>query len=206
MIERPDLGCVGGDSPLWADVNPVTTDRRRQVVSCVRDCDVNPTAAEQRELDVQARRIVAGNKYLTLSTADAAGRPWASPVYFTPEGDDRFLWVSSPGARHSLNIAARPEVAFAIFDSTVPIGHGEAVYVSARAALVPAAELEQSAGVFAARFPELAGFTARELRPPAPLRLYRAVASECSVLLRGADPRNPTGIDARVLVNLASDR
>ena len=159
---------------------------------------MNLTDADRDELAATARRIVAANKYLTLSTADAFGRPWASPVYFTPAGDRRYLWVSSPAARHSKNIANRADVAFTIFDSTVPIGQGEAVYCEARASLVPDADLERAAGVFAARFEELAGFTADELRPPAQLRLYQAVVSETSVLLRGADPRNTHGIDTRV--------
>lgn len=156
--------------------------------------------ADRQELAATGRRIIAANRYLTLSTADASGRPWVSPVYFTPVGDRRYLWVSSPAARHSRNLVARPDVAFTIFDSTVAIGQGEAVYVAAQASRVPDTEVELAAAVFAARFDELAGFTADQLRAPAELRLYQALATETSVLLRGADPRNANGIDARVVV------
>jgi nitroimidazol reductase NimA-like FMN-containing flavoprotein (pyridoxamine 5'-phosphate oxidase superfamily) len=173
---------------------------------CAKERDdmgtVTLSDADRRKLAARGRQIVAGNTYLTLATADAAGRPWASPVCFTPDGHERYLWASSPEARHSHNIAARPEVALTIFDSTVAIGQGEAVYVSARASVVPDDELESAAAVFAGRFQELAGYTSSELRPPSSLRLYQAVVSECSVLLRGADPRNPAGIDARVVVIL----
>jgi uncharacterized protein YhbP (UPF0306 family) len=158
------------------------------------------TDADLEALAAQARRIVSANKYLTLSTADAGGRPWVTPVYFTPDGDRRYLWVSSPEARHSRNIADRAEVAFTIFDSTVPFGGAEAVYCAARAGRVPDDELEQAAAVFAARFDELAEYTADEFRDPAELWLYQAVVSETSVLLRGGDPRNPNGIDTRVVV------
>lgn len=157
------------------------------------------TDADRHELAAQAQRIIAANKYLTLSTADASGRPWATPVYFTPDGE-RYLWLSSPEARHSRNIAERPDVAFTIFDSTVAIGRGEAVYCVARAGLVPDDLVEQAATVFAARFDELGEYTADELRDPAPLRIFQAVVSETSVLLRGGDPRNPGGIDTRVVV------
>src|SRR5688500_7311411 len=78
-----------------------------------------------------ARRLVAENRYLTLGTADADGRPWASPVWFAPAAGATFLWVSSPEARHSRNIAGRPEIAIVIFDSTVPVGGAEALYVEA---------------------------------------------------------------------------
>lgn len=68
------------------------------------------------------------NAYMTLATADEAGRPWASPVWYAPEGYEEVFWVSSPEARHSRNIAARPGVAVVIFDSTAPVGTGQAVF------------------------------------------------------------------------------
>ncbi len=159
------------------------------------------TDAEQESFAGQALRIVQTNKYLTLSTADASGRPWVSPVYFTPDGAARFLWVSSPDARHSRNITERADVAFTIYDSTVPIGRGEAAYFVARAGLVADASVERDTAVFSARFDELAGITVDELRTPGPLRLYEAVVSEAWVLLRGDDPRNTGGIDTRVVID-----
>jgi pyridoxamine 5'-phosphate oxidase-like protein len=32
--------------------------------------------------------IVQANRYMTLSTADADGVPWASPVWYAPDGPD----------------------------------------------------------------------------------------------------------------------
>ena len=32
------------------------------------------------------RSIVDGSWYLTLATADASGKPWASPVWFAHDG------------------------------------------------------------------------------------------------------------------------
>ena len=160
---------------------------------------------DRRQLAAEAREIIAANKYLTMSTADSTGRPWVTPVYFTLDGGGRFLWVSSPKARHSSNLAVRPEVAVVVFDSTVPIGGGRAVYCSAVAELVPEGEIDAVTAVFVARFDELAGITADALRPPGELRLYRAEITESSVLLRGADPRNSDGIDTRVAVDLDPD-
>src|SRR5215216_3981747 len=62
-------------------------------------------------LGALARSIVDSNLYLTLATADAEGRPWASPVWFAHEGYRDFLWVSRPEARHSRNIKFRPKAA-----------------------------------------------------------------------------------------------
>ena len=55
--------------------------------------------------------IVSASSYMTIATAGADGSPWASPVWFASADGREFLWISKPGARHSRNIAARPEVA-----------------------------------------------------------------------------------------------
>jgi len=79
------------------------------------------------------RRVIDANLYMTIATADEVGSPWASPVYFAHAGHREFIWVSKPGARHSRNIATRPQVGIAVFDSHAPIGTGGGVYVEATA-------------------------------------------------------------------------
>src|SRR6186997_1143396 len=71
--------------------------------------------------------LIAGNRYMVLSTADASGRPWASPVWYAPDGDEGFLWISRPDARHSVNIAERPQIALVIFDSSKPPAERQAL-------------------------------------------------------------------------------
>ncbi|HJP74796.1 MAG TPA: pyridoxamine 5'-phosphate oxidase family protein [Pseudonocardiaceae bacterium] len=142
-----------------------------------------------------ARTVVAANNYLTLATADRDGLPWASPVYYTPDGGTDFYWVSRPESRHSRNIAERPEVAIVIYDTTVPIGAAEAVYLTARAERVGEADLDRGAEIFRARYPELASFTADRLRAPDGLRLYRARVLEASVLLNDGGPDIRVSVD-----------
>jgi nitroimidazol reductase NimA-like FMN-containing flavoprotein (pyridoxamine 5'-phosphate oxidase superfamily) len=160
------------------------------------------TDGARERLSARARAVIDANKYLTLSTADADGRPWATPVYFTPDGYTDLYWVSSPEARHSRNIAARPEVAVVVFDSQVPIGGAEAVYLAATAGPVPDDELERCARLYSSRLPELKDFPPDELRAPATFRLYRATVTEASVLVRGGDPELGTGVDSRLVVDL----
>lgn len=74
-----------------------------------------------------AKAIIEANLYLVLGTADALGRPWATPVYFAVEGYRDFYWVSSPEATHSRNIAVRPEIGIVMFDSRVRIATGQGV-------------------------------------------------------------------------------
>ena len=131
-----------------------------------------------------AHELVASNVYLTLATADAAGVPWASPVWFAARGLDLFVWASKLGARHSLNIAANPQVSLVIFDSSKPEGEGSALYVSATAALVDDTEFEDALAVYNARSAERAVglWDASRLQDGAQHRLYRAVAVEAFVL------------------------
>ena len=142
-----------------------------------------------------ARRIIDSNHYLTLATADRDGRPWASPVYYTPDGGSDFYWVSRPDSRHSRNLADRPEVGIVIYDSRVPLLAAEAVYLTAHAERVGEPEIERCADIFRSRLPELVSFVPERLQAPEPLRLYRAHALEASVLLRdGPDIRVPVEV------------
>jgi nitroimidazol reductase NimA-like FMN-containing flavoprotein (pyridoxamine 5'-phosphate oxidase superfamily) len=124
--------------------------------------------------------IIDANRYMTLATADATGLPWATPVWFATDDLREFFWVSDPNARHSRNIAARPDVAIVIFDSTVPVGGAQAVYMAARAEQVGVAGLD----VFN-RHSEAQGeraWTHEDVTAPAKHRLYRATATEHYVL------------------------
>ena len=59
-------------------------------------------------MEAAGRSIVDANLYMVLATADADGRPWASPVYFAVEDYTELFWVSSPDVTHSRNLAVRP--------------------------------------------------------------------------------------------------
>ena len=78
------------------------------------------------DLDAVARAVLAGNRYMTLGTADEHGHPWVTPVWFARADYHEFFWVSSPQARHSRNLAARPQMSIVIFDSQVPVGSAAA--------------------------------------------------------------------------------
>ena len=142
-----------------------------------------------------ARAIIDANAYMVLGTADASGLPWASPVWFATEGYREFVWVSSPEARHSRNLAVRPQVSIVIFDSTVAPGSGQGVYMSATAEELTGEEVAAGLGVYA-RGSEAAGlrvWTRDDVEPPARHRLYRAVASE-HFLLGERDERVPVSL------------
>jgi nitroimidazol reductase NimA-like FMN-containing flavoprotein (pyridoxamine 5'-phosphate oxidase superfamily) len=132
-----------------------------------------------------ARTLLDANSYVVLATADAAGVPWASPVWFAQENYREIVWVSDPGARHSMNIAVRPLLSMVVFDSTVAPNTGQAVYMSATAELVddPAA-LERELGLFSrvAVRKGLGEWGLERVTGTARLRLYRATVIEHFIL------------------------
>jgi Pyridoxamine 5'-phosphate oxidase len=98
-----------------------------------------------------ARAIIDANLYMVLSSADAEGQPWATPVYFAPAGRREFLWVSRRGARHSRNLRERSELGIVAFDSSVPINSGQAVYMSAVGGEIVGDEREEPLEVYTRR-------------------------------------------------------
>jgi Pyridoxamine 5'-phosphate oxidase len=150
----------------------------------------------QQELGQVARAIIDANSYMTLGTADGSGLPWVSPVWYAPAEYREFFWVSSPEARHSRNLAARPEVSIVIFDSGVAIGMGQGVYMSAIAQELTGADLEGGIGIFSRRSKAHGArrWTPEDVGPSAVYRLYRATASEHSVLDPAARPDRRTPI------------
>ena len=136
------------------------------------------------DLVEHGRAIVDANLYMVLGTADADGRPWATPVYFAHSGYRWFLWVSEPGARHSLNIEVRAEVSIVVFDSSVPISTGNGVYMSATAGELGEDERAQALDVYTRRSLSHGGraWTADDVVAPSHLRLYRATAVDQFVL------------------------
>ena len=144
----------------------------------------------------KARAIIDANSYMTLSTADASGRPWVSPVWFATLDHRRFFWVSDPTARHSRNLAARPQLAIVIFDSTVVPGDAAPVYMSAVAEQLTGSELEEGMGIFDQVSEEhgLSVWGLEKVQPPARHRPYRATASEHFLLRHDRDERLPVSL------------
>jgi hypothetical protein len=143
------------------------------------------------DVAAHARAIIDATLYVTLGTVDPDGRPWTSPVYFAPGGDREFIWMSATDARHSCNLAERPQVSMVVFDSTVPPYHGRAVYAVGEARELSGTDVDRAL----AAYPRPGGqddtpVTREEVTGPAPYRLYRATASDMWVLCP-REPRQP---------------
>jgi hypothetical protein len=152
--------------------------------------------ADPGELDAMARRVIDHNHYMTVGTSGRDRRPRLSPVYYSCARYTDFYWVSSPQAQHSRNIERRPEVEIVIFDSTAPVGAGEAVYVAATAEVVAEDRLD---AVLPDAFRTTAGairLSPSDLRR-LELRLYAARLRSCEVHVPGRHPTHGRGLDTR---------
>jgi nitroimidazol reductase NimA-like FMN-containing flavoprotein (pyridoxamine 5'-phosphate oxidase superfamily) len=138
-----------------------------------------------------ARDIIESNRYMVLGTADGAGVPWVTPVWYAQSAYRRFIWVSSPDRRHSRNVRAQTEVSIVIFDSQVAVGDARAIYMSARAEELSGAELERDVALFeaASRAQGLTrSWALEDMLAPSPYRLYRATVSRHWVLDPDSSP------------------
>jgi hypothetical protein len=156
------------------------------------------------ELADHARHVIDANRYMALGTADEAGHPWVSPVWFASEDYHNFHWVSSPDAKHSQNLVVRHAAAIAIFDSSVPVGGGRAVYMKGVAKELTGVELRRGLEVFDRVSQEDIGsrWGLEDVQGSALFRLYRATVSEHWVLITGGDPERGSGVDRSERVSL----
>lgn len=81
----------------------------------------------------KARKIIEKISYITIATSSKDGRPWNSPVYCAFDEDYNFFWASWKKNQHSKNIRDNNQVFIVIYDSTVPEGTGEGVYIQGKA-------------------------------------------------------------------------
>ena len=160
--------------------------------------EVSNAMASESERAAQARSIIDDSNYMVLGTADAEGRPWATPVWFAVDSYRTFYWVSSHEARHSRNIGERPAIGIVIFDSSVLIGAGQGVYMEAEAEqLAEGADLDRALAVFSDRSLERGGraWTRSDVADDGLIRVYRARASSHSMLAKDGQPDHRLQVD-----------
>jgi hypothetical protein len=131
-----------------------------------------------------AKAIIDANLYMVLGTADERGRPWVSPVYYAHLDYREFLWMSRPETLHSRNLVAQPQISLVIFDSSVPIGTGQGVYMAATAEEVTGDARLGMIDVFSRRSLGHGGsaLALEDIEPPAALRLYCGAAAAHFIL------------------------
>ncbi|HEU0292233.1 MAG TPA: pyridoxamine 5'-phosphate oxidase family protein [Anaerolineales bacterium] len=151
---------------------------------------------QQPDLGAIARPIIDSNMYMVIGTADESGQPWVSPVYYASAGYTEFFWVSSPEAKHSRNIARRPQVSIVIFNSQAPIGTGQGVYMSAVAEQLTGIDLDRAIEIYSRTSLGHGGheWKQQDVQAPSLYRLYRATVSEHWILDPAGHPDHRTPV------------
>jgi nitroimidazol reductase NimA-like FMN-containing flavoprotein (pyridoxamine 5'-phosphate oxidase superfamily) len=81
----------------------------------------------------RAVEILNKIRYATIATANKNGKPWNSPVAHEYDDQLHVYWFSDKQNQHSQNVRENEDVFIVIYDSTVPEGEGEGVYIEAKA-------------------------------------------------------------------------
>lgn len=81
----------------------------------------------------RAKQILEDIIYATVATSTKNGQPWNSPVRCVYDKDLNIYWFSDKEGQHSKNVRENDNVFIVFYDSTVPEGDGEGVYVQAKA-------------------------------------------------------------------------
>jgi nitroimidazol reductase NimA-like FMN-containing flavoprotein (pyridoxamine 5'-phosphate oxidase superfamily) len=148
----------------------------------------------------KAKKIIAKNIYLTLATANLKGQPWNSPVYFAFDQHYVLYWKSDKNAQHSQNIRENEKVFIVIYDSSVPFGEGEGIFIQAKAyELIDEEEIAKALSYHNDRVGKRL-WEVEEFVGENPRRIYKAVPEK--VWINQDSTENGKFVDRRVEVEL----
>jgi nitroimidazol reductase NimA-like FMN-containing flavoprotein (pyridoxamine 5'-phosphate oxidase superfamily) len=148
----------------------------------------------------RAKQILSEILYITIATVDAAGRPWNAPVYSAYDEEYNFYWASAIHSEHSRNIRGNPNIFLVIYDSTVPEGTGEGVYIQAKAyELADEHETKAALRYYYGRANK-APPSASAFLGSRPRRIYKAVPER--VWMNDLKEVDDTTIDVRIEIEL----
>ena len=126
----------------------------------------------------RAKEIIENVIYITLATVDESGQPWNTPLFSAYDKNYNFYWGSSRESQHSKNISFSSKVFIVIYDSIVPSGQGEGVYVKAKASeLKDPAEIRKAHKLLQDRRPE-PYWKLDHFIDETPISLYKAVSEK----------------------------
>ena len=148
----------------------------------------------------RAREIIEAIHYSTIASISDDGLPWNAPVFSAYGKDDNFYWGSHKDSQHSKNIRFNKNIFLVIYDSTVPAGKGEGVYIRAAAKeLEDPQEIEFAHRLLTER--HIAPYwKLEEVQGGGPIRLYKAVPEKFWMNADGE--KDGHYIDVRVEVRL----
>ncbi len=137
---------------------------------------------KRTDLPERFQRLLEHIPYVTIATVCPNGQPWNSPVVGRFDDDMNLYWVSWKKNQHSKNVAHDARIFAVIYDSRVPEGQGEALYLQMSAHALRRDELAEAQKIYDPSF-----FTHRVTHQQffgrCPQRIYKAVPEKiwCNV-------------------------
>lgn len=155
-----------------------------------------------KNLSKRAKEIVATINYITIASVTPDGLPWNSPVFSNFDEDYNFYWGTHRDSQKAQNIRANENVFLVIYDSTVPSGAGEGVYIKAKAhEITEPSEVKRVFELLKTRhatpFWDFAAVS-----KTGPIRLYKATPKQA--WMNDGDQRDGHYIDTRTEIQLQS--
>jgi len=86
-----------------------------------------------KDLNKRAKEIIEEIMYVTIASVTEDGMPWNSPVFSAYDESYNFYWGTHKDSQKAKNIRSNPNVFLVIYNSKVPAGTGEGVYIKATA-------------------------------------------------------------------------
>lgn len=88
---------------------------------------------KRTHLPDRLQKLLATTSYATIATTCPDGTPWNTPVVSYFDNDLNLYWASWIQNQHSQNLKHNNRVFAVVFDSSSPLGTGEALYFQMRA-------------------------------------------------------------------------
>ena len=126
-----------------------------------------------KNLSKRAKEIISKIEYVTIASVTEDGLPWNSAVFSAFDSNYNFYWGTHKDSQKAKNIRANKNVFLVIYDSTVPSGTGEGVYMQAVAyELNNMTEIKEAYKLLKTR--HTAPFWEFKAIKNGPIRLYKA--------------------------------
>lgn len=155
------------------------------------------------EVNKIATKILAENKYLSLATSGKQG-VWISPLFYVTDKEHNLYFISAKDSLHAQNVETHPQVAVAIFNSTLPPEEVNGIQASGIASKLKLREVAKAIEIiYSYKFAEILKSRFQDYRNPlsytklTKFRIYKIELSEVFVL----DP-DETKADTRIRVSL----
>lgn len=152
----------------------------------------------------KAKKIISENIYMTIATSSLDGSPWISPVFFSYDKNYNLFWVSDKNSKHSRLIRNNPKVAIVIFNSQIPEGEGDGVYLEAEACELTDVEEIKKAIIIRNQRATVDEFRVKqisEVTRDGVWRIYKAIPKNISKLTDG-EFVNGQYVDKRIEIDL----